>query len=481
MFYDDKLEYRKKYFQEWAILLDEDLKSRLLSLARRLNSILFALEIDVASLDLETSSTTKFYNPDEIDRQSISTSKHEDDFGKSVQKNVKTLTVSEKKRSNFIVIDSDDNCIYNNNGNKIEENEDDDISGIKTIARSAPAISMIDNIENFPNSESIDSNLSDVQRCSSSFSVDNSSNLCLFPITNDQNGSTHSISRSTEEIYNEKIEQLEKTNEYLEQQNQMLKIQNECYRSKLELIEFDKKTIIDDNEQIENNFQQKLVQISEMHGEIVEFNEHLFRIIHIKNSIINRLRDELIDLRGPLPDKEEISLVNTNTNDTSHSLQSLPQPLIHVWIPTAFLSGGFKGKSHHIYQIYVRIKEEEWNVYRRYSQLYSFRKQLKTQFPSTLRFEFPPKKAIGNKDSKVVQERRKKLETYLRNVINFLQTQNSDINSKERLTMIVPFLSEKYFSQNQNSHPSTQDLFQRSNQENTSQQQSASSRNYLGF
>lgn len=300
MFYDDKLEYRKKYFQEWAILLDEDLKSRLLSLARRLNSILFALEIDVASLDLETSSTKKFYNPDEIDRQSISTSKHEDDFGKSVQKNVKTLTVSEKKRSNFIVIDSDDNCIYNNNGNKIEENEDDDISGIKTIARSAPAISMIDNIENFPNSESIDSNLSDVQRCSSSFSVDNSSNLCLFPITNDQNGSTHSISRSTEEIYNEKIEQLEKTNEYLEQQNQMLKIQNECYRSKLELIEFDKKTIIDDNEQIENNFQQKLVQISEMHGEIVEFNEHLFRIIHIKNSIINRLRDELIDLRGPV-------------------------------------------------------------------------------------------------------------------------------------------------------------------------------------
>lgn len=132
------------------------------------------------------------------------------------------------------------------------------------------------------------------------------------------------------------------------------------------------------------------------------------------------------------------------------SLSSLP--LIHVWIPTAFLSGGFKGKSHHIYQIYLRIRDEEWNVYRRYSQFYALHKSLKARHPTVVGgFEFPPKKALGNKDSKVVQERRKKLETYLRNVLNYLQTNSGSgggggdhLSSKEKLVAAVPFLRFVY-------------------------------------
>src|ERR1700749_5029551 len=120
--------------------------------------------------------------------------------------------------------------------------------------------------------------------------------------------------------------------------------------------------------------------------------------------------------------------------ETDISIQSsISHPLIHVWIPTVFLAGGQKSKSHHIYQIYVRIRDDEWNVYRRYSQFHSLHKTLRKKFQVLGSFDFPPKKTIGNKDSKVVQERRKKLEHYLRNLINLLQSQHNDITDKQRL------------------------------------------------
>lgn len=141
-----------------------------------------------------------------------------------------------------------------------------------------------------------------------------------------------------------------------------------------------------------------------------------------------------------MPENDEILSISSEAETNSHSIQSLPQPLIHIWIPTAFLSGGFKGKSHHIYQIYIRIKEEEWNVYRRYSQFYSLHKLLKEKYSCISQFEFPPKKAIGNKESRVVQERRKKLEFYLRNIINYIQSQSPDLINKEKLISTIPFL-----------------------------------------
>ena len=135
--------------------------------------------------------------------------------------------------------------------------------------------------------------------------------------------------------------------------------------------------------------------------------------------------------------------------ETDLSIQSsISHPLIHVWIPTVFLSGDQKSKSHHIYQIYIRIKDQEWNVYRRYSQFYSLHKSLRKKFQILNNFDFPPKKTIGNKDSKVVQERRKKLEQYLRSLINLLQSQNNDISDKSRLIAIIPFLRFAYIDIN---------------------------------
>ena len=48
-------------------------------------------------------------------------------------------------------------------------------------------------------------------------------------------------------------------------------------------------------------------------------------------------------------------------------------------------------------QVYVRISDEEWNVYRRYSEFHKLHMHLKKKYPITATFKFPSKKAVGNK------------------------------------------------------------------------------------
>ncbi|MED6232169.1 Sorting nexin-29 [Ataeniobius toweri] len=70
--------------------------------------------------------------------------------------------------------------------------------------------------------------------------------------------------------------------------------------------------------------------------------------------------------------------------------------LINVWIPSVFLQGR-AANTYHVYQVYIRILDNEWNVYRRYTEFRELHNQLRTQFPQADTFNFPPKKAIGNK------------------------------------------------------------------------------------
>lgn len=50
-------------------------------------------------------------------------------------------------------------------------------------------------------------------------------------------------------------------------------------------------------------------------------------------------------------------------------------------------------------QVYIRILDNEWNVYRRYTEFRELHNHLRSQFPQVDTFNFPPKKAIGNKVS----------------------------------------------------------------------------------
>lgn len=50
-----------------------------------------------------------------------------------------------------------------------------------------------------------------------------------------------------------------------------------------------------------------------------------------------------------------------------------------------------------VLQVYIRILDNEWNVYRRYAEFRELHNHLRAQFPQVDGFNFPPKKAIGNK------------------------------------------------------------------------------------
>ncbi|XP_067101472.1 sorting nexin-29 [Osmerus mordax] len=192
-----------------------------------------------------------------------------------------------------------------------------------------------------------------------------------------------------------------------------------------------------DIEELAASYERKLIEVAEMHGELIEFNERLYRSLMAKDNLIVQMRQELIDLRGPVPG----DLSQTSDDPSLSDFETAHRALINVWIPSVFLQGR-AANAYHVYQVYIRILDNEWNVYRRYTEFRALHSHLRTQFPQVDTFNFPPKKALGNKDSKFVEERRKQLQSYLRIVMNkLIQTlpEFSARPTKETLLQLLPF------------------------------------------
>ncbi|KAL4240888.1 Sorting nexin-29 [Mactra antiquata] len=190
-------------------------------------------------------------------------------------------------------------------------------------------------------------------------------------------------------------------------------------------------------------YEKKLIQVAEMHGELMEFNELLHRQLNMREAMLKRLQNELIDLRGPLP--IDINFTDDLLSMGMDSLSLQQARLINVWIPSAFLRGS-TSDSHHVYQVYIRIKDEEWNVYKRYKQFNDLHSEMRKKHPLTGKYEFPPKKSFGKKDAKVVESRRLVLQTYLRTLINYILEKESKLSNnpcKETLLDALPFFSDK--------------------------------------
>ncbi|OXB57541.1 hypothetical protein ASZ78_009299 [Callipepla squamata] len=148
---------------------------------------------------------------------------------------------------------------------------------------------------------------------------------------------------------------------------------------------------VESNEELASSYERKLIEVAEMHGELIEFNERLHRSLMAKEALVSQMRQELIDLRGP---------------------------------------------------VYIRIKDDEWNVYRRYAEFRNLHHKLQNKYQQVRTFNFPPKKAIGNKDAKFVEERRKQLQNYLRNVMNKVIQIVPEFTAnpkKETLIQLMPF------------------------------------------
>uniref|UniRef100_A0A6Q2YKJ4 Sorting nexin 29 n=1 Tax=Esox lucius TaxID=8010 RepID=A0A6Q2YKJ4_ESOLU len=195
-----------------------------------------------------------------------------------------------------------------------------------------------------------------------------------------------------------------------------------------------------DVEELAASYERKLIEVAEMHGELIEFNERLYRSLMAKDHLIVQMRQELIDLRGPVPG----DLSQTSDDPSLSDFETAHRALINVWIPSVFLQGR-AANAYHVYQVYIRILDNEWNVYRRYTEFRALHNHLRSQFPQVDTFNFPPKKAIGNKDAKFVEERRKQLQSYLRMVLNKLIQTLPEFTAeptKETLLQLLPFCQD---------------------------------------
>ena len=198
-------------------------------------------------------------------------------------------------------------------------------------------------------------------------------------------------------------------------------------------------------------YEEKLIQVADMHAELMEFNARLTLQLTNRNRLVKLLQAELECLRGPL-----------NEDD----LPTEPPCLIHIWIPSAFLTGQ-PSDIHHVYQIYVRIRDTEWNIYRRYAQFHALYRELKKHDTIATTFEFPPKKTIGNKDAKFVEERRQKLQHWLRRIVGRLAQCSpafASRPSRQTLISLMPFFGDNPNTEESRKNNSTRNTFSSSPQ-----------------
>ncbi|KAL6481848.1 hypothetical protein MHYP_G00099280 [Metynnis hypsauchen] len=141
------------------------------------------------------------------------------------------------------------------------------------------------------------------------------------------------------------------------------------------------------------------------------------------------------------------------------SIHSCPSPdtlkdPVRITIPRYVLRGQGKDE-HYEFEVKITVLDETWTVFRRYSRFREMHKSLKMKYPELAALEFPPKKLFGNRDERMVAERRNHLERYLRNFFHVMLSSSSSSPlraddsgmhlSKHAICNISPFFKKGVF------------------------------------
>jgi sorting nexin-29 len=436
------LDILKSHYEDYAILRDQEKSSMLPNMAAGVGSILFAVSIDKPELNSGVSHRIENLK-----------SKAEPIIEAPISERQK-IKKKKKVARQFISFDDDDSSVLStsvpsssssisSDSNSANDNQSSKSSSkyhLKDIVEEKKAASKSDKMSNDADNRSAIKRTLSIETSGSREKFNSEVPETLTPISQSEIGELTPVSveinkhfespdvsdeilevptdisevltavetRNKEELKKkqDKIETLLKENEILKDQVkkyvsaiQMLQKDDESLQTTLENLGIPQQPDYKGEAKL---FEKKLVQVAEMHAELMDFNVALQQSLCQKDVLLDRLKSELEELRGPMP-TDEITSEITRGN-------------VNIWIPSAFLTGS-GSSSHHVYQIFLRAGNDEWNIYRRYAQFYALHSDLKKLDPAVTAFDFPPKKSIGKKDSALVEDRRKRLQIYLRRVL----------------------------------------------------------------
>lgn len=134
--------------------------------------------------------------------------------------------------------------------------------------------------------------------------------------------------------------------------------------------------------------------------------------------MIRKQRERIMELENQVLD---LTLENSRLKNLFRTTKVNTLGHFQISIPRAVLQKT-KTKNFYIYEINLRSKngDESWTIFKRYRDFHQLHKQLKKQHLQIKVLDFPPKKKLGNLDFDFVEERRQRLQVYIRHVLQNL-------------------------------------------------------------
>jgi sorting nexin-29 len=328
----DSLTLRNDFYEENAFMRDEEINSVLPTLSRGLNSILFAINIDNSELDSKTLDANNRSDPLPVVCKTesttgvrkrrtrvnvISLSDDESTDQTSAARSAPTTTLSSP---DSVFRDKQLSTTYDTNNSSMITNQSLD----RTVVLTPFDSENVDNLELI-----VDSSGCDFDK----LSVSDNQDLQKLESSHETSSNAESIADKTElersraeiqylkDKYEDKLTKLLSQNDSLHKDNELLQIQLNKYIAAVQLLKYSAKedthSVANPSQQSFestkafeaqnesyfseiNEYEKKLVEVAEMHAELVEFNQHLHRVIAQKDNLITRLKHELVHLRGPV-------------------------------------------------------------------------------------------------------------------------------------------------------------------------------------